>query len=237
MAKLSQEHRRAICFQEAGRAVIHALGGARVYRVAIAPTGSSAWCYQPRKGGEVVDRLGICEASDVPTVTMNIHWDEGARRYVGDRDGFEWYVNLTRGVALKGQLPASPRDHQEEWHRLVRAHLCSRLAGPVAANVYAERAFEMQAAMADAAFEHDLAVADGLAQLLPPGALEHLVRVTVETLRTPSVWGRVTALAEELECVGDMADQLDDYLPKPLKGWPPGAAAVTEDAPALGQGR
>lgn len=237
MPELTREHRRAICFQEAGRAIIYALGGARVYRVAIAPTGSSAWCYQPRKGGEVVDRLGVCEASDVPTVTMNIHWDEEARRYVGDREGFEWYVDLTRGVALKGQLPASPRDHQEEWRRLVRAHLCSRLAGPVAAHIYAQRAFEMQAAMADAAFEHDLAVADGLAQLLPPGALEHLVRVTAETLRTPSVWGRVTALAEELECVGDMADQLDDYLPKPLKGWPPGAAAVTEDAPALGQGR
>lgn len=237
MPELTIERRRAVCFQEAGRAIIHALGGARVYRIAVAPTGSSTWCYQYRKGGETVDRLGVCEASDVPTVMMNIHWDEEACRYVGDRDGFEWYVDLTRGIALKGQPPASTRDNREEWHRVVRAHLCSRLAGSMAGHVYAQRAFEMEAAKADAALEHDLAVADGMAQLLPPGALEHLVRVTDETLRTPSVWARVSALEGELERVGDMADQLDDYLPEPLKGWPAGPATVQEDAPASGQGR
>ncbi|RQZ60264.1 hypothetical protein [Burkholderia sp. Bp9004] len=235
MPKLTREHRRAICFQEAGRAVIHALGGAHVYRVAVAPAGSSTWRYQPRKGGEAVGLLSVCEASDVPTMTMNIHWDEQTRRYVGNRDGFQWYVDLTRNIAVKGRPPASPRDHQEEWHRVVRAQLCSRLAGPVSAHIYAQRAFEMDAAKADAAFEHDLAVADGMAQLLLPSALEHLVRVTDETLRSPAVWARVTALAELLERVGDVADQLDEYLPEPLKGWPEGPATVQGDVPVRGQ--
>ena len=93
----------------------------------------------------------------------------------------------------------------------------------------------MAAVMAAAEFRDDLAVADGLSQLLPPGELEHLVRVTDETLRTPSVWAQVTALADELERVGDMADQLDDYLPEPMVGWPAGIAAVAGEVRVTGE--
>jgi hypothetical protein len=98
-----------------------------------------------------------------------------------------------------------------------------------------QRAFEMEAPQADAEFEHHLAVADGMSQLLPPGALEHLVRVTDEALHTPAIWTRVTALAEELERVGDMADQLDDYLPEPMAGWPAGIAVVPGEAQVTGE--
>lgn len=235
MPELTQEHRRAICFREAGRAIIHAFGGAHVYRVAVAPTGSSAWRYQRRKGREEVDLLGICEASDEPSVTMHVQWDEETEQFVGNREGFERLVEQARSIVLKGQQPKSPSENLEIWRRLVRAHVCSRLAGPVAAYVCMQRAFEMEEARADAEFEHDLAVADGMSQLLPPGALEHLVRVTDDALRTPSVWARVTALAEELERVGDMADQLDGCLPEPLAGWPAGIAEVSDEVQVTGE--
>lgn len=89
-----------------------------------------------------------------------------------------------------------------------------------------QHAFEMEAARANAEFEHDLAAADGMSQLPPPGALQHLVRVTDEALYTPAICTRVMALAEELECAGDMADQLNDYLPDLQAGWPAGIVVV-----------
>ncbi|AUT67020.1 hypothetical protein [Paraburkholderia hospita] len=229
MPELTQEHRRAVCFREAGRAIIHALGGAHVYRVAVAPTGSTSWHYQPRKGREEVDLFGVCEASDAPSVTMHVQWDDEAEQFIGDREGFERLVEQARSVELKGQPPKSPGENLEEWRRLVRACACSRLAGSVAAYVYTQRAFEMEVARADAEFEHDLAVADGISQLLPPGTLGHLVRVTVEALRTPAIWAQVTTLAEELERAGDMADQLSDYLPEPQAGWPTGPVAAQSE--------
>jgi len=234
MPELTQEHRRAICFREAARAIIHALGGAHVYRLAVAPAGSTSWRYQTRKGRQEVDLLGICEASDEPSVTSHVQWDDEAEQFVGDREGFERLVELARGVVVKGQPPKSPSENLEVWRRLVRAHVCSRLAGAIAASVYMQRAFETEAQV-DAEFEHDLAVADGMSQLLPSGEFEHLARVTEETLCTPSVWARVTALAEELERVGDMADQLDDYLPEPLVGWPAASATVQGDASVTGE--
>jgi hypothetical protein len=237
MPKLTQEHRRAICFREAGRAVIHALAGEQVYRVAVAPAGSASWRYQPRKGREVVDVLGVCEASDAPSVAMHVRWDEDAVRFVGDREGFERLVEQARGIVVKGQQPKSHDEILEEWRHLVRAHVCSKLAGAVAASIYTQRAFEIEMARDDAEFEHDVAVADGMSQLLPQGELEHLVRVTDETLRAPSAWERVAALAEELERLGDMAEQLEDYLPEPLTGWPAGLATAEDDVPAVGQSR
>jgi hypothetical protein len=49
--------------------------------------------------------------------------------------------------------------------------------------------------------------------------LGELTVIRVRPCATSSVWARVTALAEELERLGDMADQLDHYLPEPLAGW------------------
>jgi hypothetical protein len=224
MPELTQEHRRAICYRDAARAVIHALGGAQVYRLAVAPTGSTSWRYQPRKGREVVDVLGVCEASDAPSVTVHIQWDDSAKRFVGDREGFERLAEQARSIVVKGQPPMSPTENLEAWRRLVRALACSRLAGSVAASIYPQGA--LAAELDPTEFKHDLAVADGLSQLLPPGELENLRRTTDETLRTQSAMALVTALAEELERVGDMADQLAGYLPEPLKGWPAAPAKV-----------
>lgn len=224
MPELTQEQRRAICFREAARAVIHALGGARVYRVAVAPAGSTSWHYQPRKGREEVDLLGVCEASDVPSVTMHVQWDEKAEQFVGDREGFEQLAEKARGIVVKGRPPMSQSENLEAWRRMVRAHVCSRLAGFVAASIYPQGA--LAAELDPIEFKHDLAVADGLSRLLPPGELENLKRTTDETLRTQSAMARVTALAEELERVGDIADQLADYLPEPLEGWPAAPATV-----------
>jgi hypothetical protein len=82
-----------------------------------------------------------------------------------------------------------------------------------------------------------MARANGLARLLPYlGELEHASTVTCEALRVCGIWTRVIALADELERAGDMhIDAIAEFLPEPLRHWPPAAAekkraALTSDS-------
>jgi hypothetical protein len=59
---LTREERKAVCVHEAGHAVLHALGGAFVYRVAVAPEGATEWTTTARKGEALADLVGAGQA-------------------------------------------------------------------------------------------------------------------------------------------------------------------------------
>ena len=96
MAITSQEQRRAVCFHVAGRAIIHKLAGAHVYRVAVAPINSPDWTYEPRKGSVLTGFNGYCEASDVPEINQSVAWSDKHGRFVGYREEFESMIEDRR---------------------------------------------------------------------------------------------------------------------------------------------
>lgn len=57
------------------------------------------------------------------------------------------------------------------------------------------------------------------------GAMIHRLAVAPEGATEPEIWTKVTNLAERLEEIGDMAEELDEFLPEPLADWPPAPPA------------
>lgn len=211
---LGREERRAMCIHEAGHAVLHALGGAIVYRVAVAPVGATEWTTTARKGAALADLWGVCEVSDL-MAGWCLKWHEEDRSLVGDRSGF---VKMLR--VLEGHTKGS----QREQYRQTRAHVCGLLAGPAA-----EQMFNGEEPYLSSEGEWDkfgdCTKADGLAWLLPWRTdREHLEALTVQTLRNAEVWALVLRLADALEQAGDLSD-LRGYLPTPMPNWPPSARA------------
>lgn len=221
MAILSQEQRRAVCFHVAGRAVIHALAGAHVYRVAVAPMHSADWTYQTRKGSALTGFDGYCEASDVPQISRSVAWSDDDERFIGDRDEFERIVEQSR-AGLKLASPESVSSSEqflELWRGLVRAHIAARWAGPMAQLIHVCGEFDEESARDDSEFEHDISVADGMLQLLPEGELVHILRRTESSLREPAAWRQVEALADALGRLGELGGELGQYLPEPRADW------------------
>jgi len=210
MAISSQEQRRAVCFYVAGRAVIHALAGAHVYRVAVAPMDSPDWRYQPRKGAALTGFDGYCEASDVPQIGQSMEWSDDDECFIGDRDRFESVVEQSRSVLKLASPESVPSSEQflEPWRELVRAHMAARWAGPMAQLIHVCGEFDEQSARDDSEFEHDISVADGMLQLLPEDELAHILRRTVSSLREPAVWRQVDALADALGQLGELGGEL-----------------------------
>ena len=208
---LTAEQRRVTCVHEAAHAVVYALGGASVYRVAVAPVGSTDWTVQGRKGGTLRNLVGVCRASDLGLANMYLHYTPG--EYGADRAGFR------RDLAqMSGVYEAMRR----ETYRQIRAHVCAVLAGNAAEDIL--RGEDPYPHETDCYGDRpdDAAIAEMLAWLLPRRReLDRLHELTVETLRQPDVWARVLALADELEAAGDLDDdRLDQHLPPPLRNWP-----------------
>ncbi|WP_287497863.1 hypothetical protein [Pandoraea sp. CB10b_02] len=226
MAISSQEQRRAVCFYVAGRAVIHALAGAHVYRVAVAPMNSPNWTYEPRKGSVLTGFDGYCEASDVPEIHMNVRWDDQAGRFVGYREGFETTIenrrstfNLLKPEFRTTESAPSAEQYLEAWRELARAHVAARWAGPMAQLIHVQGQFDEQDARDDLEFEHDISVADGIFQLLPEDGLSHILHTTETSLREPAVWRQVNRLADALGQLGEVGRGLNEYLPEPRADW------------------
>lgn len=211
---LTRALRRAVCIHEAGHAVMYALGGVWVHRVAVAPEGATEWQTTGRKGALLTDIWGVCEPSGGPG-SMHIRWDPESGDWSADRAGF-----LRIQGMLEEHRPGSKRD---TW-REIRAHVCGVLGGPAAEQIH-----EGQTPWLD--YEGKLGVFDDAknaqtqAWLLPwRGELEHLHELTVQALRHPDVWVLVVRLADALETVGDVED-LRGYLPAPVPNWPPSMRA------------
>lgn len=206
MYKLTKEHRYGMCIHEAAHAVIFSLGGAFIYRLAVAPEGCTDWVTQGRKGGVLTDLWGICSPSDTSSLFF-LKWDDEKECYRADKAGFE----KAYGQTNKKVLPQSRRE--------IRAHICARLAGPIADEIH-EGQDEGIYVEVETGRSHDSASAYGLSLLLPwRNEYDSLTTVTEQALRRPDVWAMVIRLARELERVGDM-EEFDGFLPDAVEGWP-----------------
>lgn len=213
---LTKEHRRAVCVHEAGHAVVHALGGTELYRVAVAPIGATSWSVTSRKGRPSTDLWGICEPMRTLAAAMFMRWDAHASCIAVDRKGFRQYLSL---------VGARRRDVRREAWRELRAALCASEAGPIAEALYLGNEpepdfFGVDGVLDDA--KHSMA----LDEFLPwRNELEAMHALTVRTLRNPEVWRVVIRLADELERTGDLTEELDFFLPEPVPDWPPSPRA------------
>ncbi len=211
---LTARHRREVCVHEAAHAVVHAIGGASVYGVEVAPEGVADWVTEDRKGGLLADLWGCCHTSDAPG-WMFIRWDDEGfgGYYKGDRKG---YANLLH------QLDSRYRGSSKEQRRQLRAYICGALAGPIAdairegqpeGSIYLEPEYERG---------EDLTVAEALCWLLPfRKEFDRLATETERVLREPETWQAVMRLADALETAGTMEEELIDFLPAPRRSWPP----------------
>ncbi|TAL98766.1 MAG: hypothetical protein EPN73_02315 [Paraburkholderia sp.] len=222
---LTPEFRRAVCFHEAGHAVIHALGGSVIHGLAVAPEGDEPWTYQGRKGAVLENLAGVCEPCDSPWISMYLEWD--GTSYRANRNEFNDVhrsMAASLGTTRGKQLLADVR-------RFVRRRVCGALAGPIAESYYREEEFDVWGAEGWVEPESDVEKAMGLAQLLPyRRELEHACDVTCDAMRRPDIWSRVIALADELERSGNMCTEaIAEFLPQREADWPPSGAARWRD--------
>lgn len=124
--RLSREVRRVTCVHEAGHAVLHALSGAFIYRMAVAPEGASDWTTTGRKGDAMADLWGVCEPSGSPGLGF-VHCDAEDLRLVADRTAFAAMLQL---------MEANAKGAMREGYRQIRAHVCGAMAGPVAEQIF-----------------------------------------------------------------------------------------------------
>lgn len=220
--ELTAERRREVCIHEAAHAVIHALGGAFVYDVEVAPVGAVEWRTTGRKGGLLSDLWGVCRLSDPEGVFGLVRWNEADGGYECDRAGYKERLQL-----IAANVPSSGRIATEARRRL-RAWICGAIAGPMADAIHAgEKPGEIWLEPEYMPGE-DLTVAEALAWFLPY-RMEYgfLLGVTEKALREPELWGQVMTLANDLEkagCLGcddESMDTLQGLLPEPRRNWPP----------------
>jgi hypothetical protein len=246
--RLTAEHRRQLCIHIAAHAAVSSLGGALVHMLAVAPVGVRSWTIGDRKTRQLGRIWGVCSTSDF--YCSHIVWDDKRQSYAADRDAWEYelgsHYESLRELSLDASSGNQARDlfldeapteelFIAEHHRVVRAHACGYLAGHIADGIcVGMNADEVLASYerrdTDYAGPDDIAIARGLAELLPFGEYEHAVHLTEEALRRPHVWAAVERVAAELEKFGllegsDCESDVHELLPDTEDAWPyaPGA--------------
>lgn len=256
--RLTAEHRHQLCVHLAAHAAVNSMGGAWVYMLAVAPVGVRSWTTTERKCNSLGKIWGLCSVSDY--YCTYIEWIPDHQRYVANREGWEWEIRSDYERLLQRHLNPEPgikiwdpfangAPSAEEFvathRRVVRAQACGYLAGHIAdgitAGMGATEALRLYDRRDTQSVEmSDIAVAQGLADLLPPGEYEHAVHLTDEALRRPEVWAAVQQVASELEQLGliegaPCEGNAQELLPAREKGWPP--APDLADAPQQMQPR
>ncbi len=221
MPALTAERRREVCIHEAAHAVVYALGGAFVDRVAVAPEHATEWTTLGRKGAVLTHLWGVCSASDPPCL-LCLEWSVNDGDYTADRKTFTAMIRTIEHDLAELKISRASQFGVEQ-RRQLRAHVCAIMAGPVADAIHSGKDVEDELDWWDILPNRgdDLTTARAMTLLLPfRREYEHAVRVTEDVLRRPEVWDRVLRLAAELERVGDL-DDVQPFLPDRLPEWPP----------------
>lgn len=219
---LTRERRREVCVHEAAHAVMNALGGAFVYRVAVAPEGATDWTTKSRHGAEMTDLWGVCSPSDSPAF-LYVRWDAAEGCFAADRPGWRDFLRMVE----THQAGAS-----RELRRQLRAHLVGCLAGPAASQLFEQPNEEPYLEEGEWGIGDDIAKARAYSWLLPwRNEFEHLAALTVATLRRPDVWALVLRVADALEVAGELEEELDGLLPDSVTGWPHGPRSAVVELP------
>jgi hypothetical protein len=207
---LSAEKRRAVCVHEAGHAVVHALGGAFVYGLRVAPLGATDWRTRGRKGAKLADLWGVCLVSDAPC-GIAMEWHEF--------DGLS--VNRPLWLGMLAMYESAAKGARVEARRQLRAWIAGTMGGPMAEAMCAGEPCDL--APDDWAELSDETMIEALAWLLPQRAeLEHLQALTAHALALLEVWACVLRVADALEARGSLsAGQVSKLLPAPVPSWPP----------------
>lgn len=210
---LTKEKRKEYCVREAAQAVVHALGGSVVYRVAVAPIGAKEWEIEGRKGGVKKDIFSDCQTSDIMTINPYIQVDE-AGNFVVHADAYKSFV-----AGIDAKIPNYLRDSSRE----IRLHMYGEIANLIAPQI--QIGVEASVDEEDSSYTY----ANVYAQFLSGNAdveFSEAVNLIEDLLKQEEVWRQVTLLAEELEKTGDMDEaQIEGFLPQPLVNWPSSPAA------------
>lgn len=220
--KLTKERRRSVCVHEAGHAVISALCGIFVFRVAVAPEGAESWEIESRKGKMMTDLWGVCFTSDAPIdIGLLLEWSE--------EDGF-YRVNRQNEQLMGGFEILQEARHVAYVRHKLRAHICGLLAGPLAEQIYEDEGVSVS--FPDGGDPAgDIEIAMGLSRLIQSlrgVEFDHAARITEAALMNPEVWAMVLRLADELERVGDIDEGLEAFLPAKVPDWPTSPLARKE---------
>jgi len=214
MPRLTSAQRRATCIHEGGHAVVFALGGVSVYRLAVADEGAEAWRTDIRNGRLCTGLWGLCEKADLVLPRQFMRWlmNEGCLH--PDGKGHQQLLQRPEGRA---QVEAFTASQQRE----IRAQMVGLMAGPAAEQIFSGEAVQLCPA---GAF-HEVRQAEDLSWLLPArDAFAHAAALTAHTLRQPEVWAAVERLADALARAGTLTHGLRGLLPAALPGWPAGGA-------------
>ena len=242
---LTPEHRHKLCVHLAAHAAISHMGGACIYSLAVAPAGTRSWTTPDRKDPLSGPTWGTCCTSDIYCEFLK--WDTHRQAFVGDRAGWEAYLRRSHESLerLRREFLANAAN-KAEWidtevvpfevslahqRRVLRAQTCGYLAGHIADGITAGMTADEALTLYDRRGTQytgasDIVIAQGLADLLPPGEYGNAARNTEETLRCPEVWTLVNQLAEQLGNFGLLeGDECEvdiyDYMPPRLADWPP----------------
>ncbi len=216
MTRLTRAQRRATCVHEAGHAVVFALGGVSVYRLAVADEGATAWRTDIRNGRACTGLWGLCEKADLVLPRQFLRWlmNEGGLHPDG-----RGHPPLLQHPEGRAQIEAFSASQQRE----IRAQMVGLMAGPAAEQLFRGEAV----CLSPAGAFHEVRQAEDLSWLLPAhDAFARAVALTALTLRQPGVWAAVEGLADELERAGTLTHGLRALLPAALPGWPPGGDAA-----------
>ena len=215
MQALSRVERRATCFHEAGHAVVFALGGVAVTRVAVAPEGATEWRTPSSNGRTCSDLWGLCVKAELVLPRQLLRWLMSEGALSPDGSGYAKVLESPEGQALVEAL--GPRQRRD-----IRAQMAGLLAGPLA-----ERIFRGETAPTTVdAGQGDGAKARALAALLgDPAEFAHAARRAEAALREPARWAQVGALAAALEAAGHVEAGIRGFLPAADPAWQPAPPA------------
>ena len=100
MQALSRAERRATCFHEAGHAVVFALGGVAVTRVAVAPEGATEWRTPSSNGRTCSDLWGLCVKAELVLPRQLLRWLMSEGALSPDGSGYAKVLSSAEGQAL-----------------------------------------------------------------------------------------------------------------------------------------